>query len=94
MVSIGDLVDTGNMERGVVCSVDPIVIRTIEFTSYVPILDPINLKVVTSGYDPSVTIRKPLLDRIRRYVDHQLSIQNRPLCAGSHSAANSDETKG
>lgn len=63
-VEIGDLVEADSGEQGVMCSMDPPVMRTLRIVSYVPIHS-YSLKV--KGYDTSCTISDAVLGRIRDY---------------------------
>ena len=68
MLNIGDLILQNN-ERGVVCCLDPPIMRTIDFHSYVPILHEIT--VVQSAYDAHATIKPAIAERIRVYVNEK-----------------------
>ena len=65
MPDIGDLVDYDN-ERGVICSVEPLIMKTVAFRSYVPITREFTL--VTKSYDTSCCIRNEVKERIITYL--------------------------
>lgn len=64
-VQIGDLVESNN-ERGVICSVEPLVMRTTPVRTYVPLF---SYQLVEAAHDTSCTISDQVLQRIRVYLD-------------------------
>lgn len=62
---LGDLVEYRG-ETGVICCLDPMIMRCTHFHSYVPLTD--TPKVIVKSYDESVTIRQEVVDRIREYM--------------------------
>ncbi len=65
LFEIGDLIVQKN-ERGIVCNLDPPIMRAIDFHSYVPILHPIT--VVQSAYDIHASMNPEIVERVRKFL--------------------------
>ena len=70
---IGDLV-LYNGEEGVICAVDPLVMRVCQFHSYVAIRG--EYTTITPGYDLSACMRPEVHDRIRLYFSQGCIYEN------------------
>ena len=65
--NLGDLIES-RTDTGIVCHLDPPVMRTVEFTSYV-IYDPLDYRMLQRGAEPNVLpVKRDLVDRIRSYI--------------------------
>ena len=62
----GDMI-VSRRERGIVCSLDPPLMRTLPFTSYV-LFDPSEAQVLQAQAEPDATAKPELIERVRRYV--------------------------
>lgn len=67
-LEIGDLVETANAQRGIVCSVDPPVMRTVPFVSYVPLSE---CRIKEKGVDRECAISDAVLGRIKKYLENE-----------------------
>ena len=64
---VGDLVEI-NGERGVVCATEPLVMKSLLFHSFVPIVRG-DVRIIERSFEPQCTIREAVLQRIRDYLD-------------------------
>ena len=71
---IGDLVSYRG-EEGVICAVDPLVMRVCHFHSYVAIRG--KYTTITPGYDLSACMRSEVHDRIRLYFAQRCIDENK-----------------
>lgn len=65
MATVGDLIYYRG-DRGIICACEPLVMKTIHFHSYVPILG--SYELLQRLHDPSTTIRAEVLERIKKYI--------------------------
>ena len=65
---IGDLVVYNN-EEGIVCCLDPFVMNTTSFHSYVAIQG--DFVMLERAVDPHASLKSELRERIRRYLEFQ-----------------------
>lgn len=80
----GDLVESLGGERGIICNTDPLVMRTTEFTSYVPLEA---ARLVERGVGDAC-IPEDVLARIRRYLEgtSEPASELATGCTGARSA--------
>lgn len=67
MIEVGDRVTTSN-EVGVVCHMDPCVMRLESFHSYV-IFETDRVTLLEKAADPAASLRPDILKRIQKFID-------------------------
>lgn len=66
-IEVGDRIQTESEEIGIICHVDPFVMRLESFHSYC-IFNPGRVRLLERAVDPEITIRPMLLKRIQDYI--------------------------
>ena len=64
----GDLVNYFN-EKGIICYDNPLIMKTVDFHSYVPIQNEEKCILITKHFEIGCTIREAVVDRIKRYLE-------------------------
>lgn len=75
-LQIGDLIHYNN-EYGIVCHLDPDIMTSVEFHSYVPIQT--GSRLVMRSANPQCTIKPEIVERIRAYL--LKSVQEKQTCS-------------
>ena len=66
-IEVGDRIQNESEEIGIICHVDPFVMRLESFHSYC-IFNPGRVRLLERAVDPDITIRPVLLKRIQDYI--------------------------
>ena len=83
---LGDLIRSRG-EDGVVCYIEPPIMRTHPFVSYV-IFDRDEWALVQAQVDPGVSVKPELVERVRRYIAAQGLARHAPHPTGGDDAHN------
>lgn len=70
IIEVGDRVRTTSNEIGIVCNMEPSVIRLESFHCYV-IFDPERATLLQKTIDPGASLRPEILRRIQNFIDER-----------------------